>query len=501
MRDVLDLLLRINLAAAGAVALTLLLRRPVRRRFGPRIAYGLWSLAPLAALGVLVPARTVIVARPMAALDMQTVIAAGPSFGPAPAAGLDLGLILVALWIAGALAALAQLAWRQAQFGRALRAGRAGPAVVGVLRPRVVVPHDFDRRYTAREQQVILAHEQTHIARQDSRINALVALVRCLGWFNPALHLLAHHLRIDQEFACDAQVVAAHPAARRSYAEAMLKTQLAAQPLPLGCYWPAPSRHPLALRIDLLSHSAPGPAGRRAGAALTGLLALAAAGLAAWAPAPLRPAALETPAAATSAATRPAADRPAVPQIAAQDASSPPEAAPAADAPSPTPADAIDGRNADGSPRRLMPPGLFGPARIHAAADWSRVEPGSAVRVLATMTDPEGIPLTTDLTAFGSQSWYRVGYVRRGPSRFKLFTSVAQRGDRLLVTAALDRSFQPLSSASLELASGETGTIRLPNGLLVTVTPTLRPETPEEIAEAQRGHGRRFVNVERVEGL
>ncbi len=450
----------------------------------------------------------------------------GASLGPPPPAGANLALILAAIWITGALVALAQVIWRQALFARAARAGRAGPAVVGVLRPRIVVPRDFAGRYTPREQQVILAHEATHIARQDSRINAAVALVRCLGWFNPALHLLAHHLRIDQEFACDAQVVAAHPAARRSYAEAMLKTQLAAQPLPLGCYWPTPSRHPLALRIGLLSHRAPGPAGRLAGAALTGLLALTAAGLA-WASkppqlvmapasapivardatatspvvAPPRPAGLKVLAAAPSPQPGPAADRPATAAPAAV-APFAAQAAPVAEAPAALPVDAIDGRNADGTPRQPMPPGLFGPSKkIHSAADWSRVEPGSAVRVLATMTDPDGVPLTTDLTAFGSQSWYRVGYVSRGPSRFKLFTSVTQHGDRLRVTAALDRSFQSLDAASLDLASGETGTIRLPGGLLVTVTPTLRPETPDEIAAAQRGHGRAFVSVERVEGL
>jgi beta-lactamase regulating signal transducer with metallopeptidase domain len=482
-------------------------------------------MAPIAALATLVPARTITVPRPLAVAELQAIVATtSASFGPPSPAGPDLALILAAIWITGALIALAHLIWRQALFGRAARAGRAGPAVVGVLRPHIVLPRDFAARYTPREQQVILAHEVTHIARHDSRINAAVALARCLGWFNPALHLLAHHLRIDQEFACDAQVVAAHPAVRRSYAEAMLKTQLAAQPLPLGCYWPSPSRHPLAVRIDLLSHSAPGLAGRRAGAALTGLLALAAAGLA-WAskppqlvmaPAPARPEAsgalAPTPAATQPgpgalkvlASASPAPTRPAAGRSAAARAVTPtvPAVTPLAETPAALPLDAIDGRNADGAAARLMPPGLFGPARrFHTAADWSRVEPGSAVRVLATMTDPDGVLLTTDLTAFGSQSWYRVGMVRRGDSHFKLFTSVAQNGDRLRVTAALDRSFQPLDSASLDLASGQTGTIRLPNGLLVTVTPTLRPETPDEIAAAQRGHGRPFVNVERVEGL
>ena len=114
------------------------------------------------------------------------------------------------------------------------------------------------------------------------------------------------------------------------------------------------------------------------------------------------------------------------------------------------------------------------------------------------MTDPDGIPLTTDLTAFGSQSRYRLGYIARGPSRYKLFTKVTQHGERMTVTAGLDRSFESMVSGSIELASGETGTIRLPNGQLVTVTPILRDETPQELAA---GLGRPRVNIERVETL
>jgi hypothetical protein len=166
--------------------------------------------------------------------------------------------------------------------------------------------------------------------------------------------------------------------------------------------------------------------------------------------------------------------------------------------PSPAPATEPDPAFPTEQPR-LLPIGLFGPPRrVAMIADWSSVEPGSAVRVIASMTDPDGVPLTTDLTAFGSQSHYRLGYIARGPSRYKLFTKVTQRGERMTVTAGLDWSFQSLVSGSIELASGETGTIRLPSGQLITVTPILRPETPQELAAA---HGRPYVKLERVETL
>jgi len=519
MSDALLLLLRVNLAASAGVLAILLLRRPVRRLFGARIAYGLWVLAPLAGLAMLLPARVVTLSAPAAVWGVQAV-GAPLDVGPLASAPVMHGVpgaaaILWAVWLGGVGAAVAHLVRSQLRFARAAATGRGGPAVIGVLRPRIVTPADFLSRYTPREQAVVLAHEQTHIARQDSRINALVALARCLNWFNPLVHVLAHYLRIDQELGCDAQVVAAHPAVRRSYAEAMLKTQLAAQPLPLGCYWLAQSAHPLAERIGLLSQKEPGRTTRALGcAAVTGLVLGSA--LTAWAARPAEvilappiPQLKVEPASWTpqvrlqpSVATRPVAAEPRPGRRVRPPAAPPaplvlPEPGSLAPAPPPPPIQTGWLLTASG---RARPPGFFGPGRIHAAAGWSSVEPGSAVRVLATMTDPDGIPLITDLTAFGSQSRYRIGYVQRNASRYKLFTRVVQNGDRLLVTAALNRSFQPMVSGSTELVSGETGAIRLPNGLVATVTPTLRPETPEEIAEANRMRSR-YVRVDRVETL
>ncbi len=171
MSDLLVTLLRLNLAVAAAVALAMLLRLPARRLFGARIAYGLWSLVPLAALAMLLPARIVTVVQaeaPSGAPQVLPSIASMAGASPTlPPTEHGLRSLLAALGIAGAAASLLYLVWRQAQFGRAIREGRAGPAVIGVLRPRIVVPDDFAQRYTPREQLVVLAHERTHIARHD----------------------------------------------------------------------------------------------------------------------------------------------------------------------------------------------------------------------------------------------------------------------------------------------------------------------------------------------
>jgi TonB family protein len=135
-------------------------------------------------------------------------------------------------------------------------------------------------------------------------VNALACAAQCLCWFNPLVHLAAHLLRIDQELACDATVIDRFPAERRTYAELLLKTQLATQALPLGCHWPAGSAHPLKARIAMLKSPLPHRAMRAMGLAVVAGLTLGAGGLA-WSAQP-------TP---VVKPTAPVADTPAPPVI------------------------------------------------------------------------------------------------------------------------------------------------------------------------------------------
>lgn len=153
------------------------------------------------------------------------------------------------------------------------------PAVVGVWRSRIVVPRDFDHRFDPQERHVMLVHERSHIDAGDLHANALAALLRCLFWFHPLAHYAGARFRQDQEMACDARVIRAHPASRRVYAQAMLKAQLACMPLPIGCHW-API-HPIKERIQMLKQSLPGTTRWLSGSVLTALLTLGA-GATAW---------------------------------------------------------------------------------------------------------------------------------------------------------------------------------------------------------------------------
>ena len=285
--DILGGLLRMNLAAGVAILGVIVLRRMVRPRFGAGLAYGLWLLPVLASAAVLSPARQVFVVE-SAAPAVTAASGLHPSILTSPsgaAMSIDPFVLLVGLWILGVAGAALIMARLQHRFMSQAREGAVGPAVVGVIAPRIVTPKDFAERYSHDEQALVLAHEQAHIARQDSRLNGLCAAAQCLCWFNPLVHLAAHLMRIDQELACDEAVVSRFPDARRAYAEVLVKSQLAILPLPLGCYWPSKSEHPLVERVAMLKQKNIGRARRSAGVAALAVLC-ASVGLAAWASQP-----------------------------------------------------------------------------------------------------------------------------------------------------------------------------------------------------------------------
>jgi beta-lactamase regulating signal transducer with metallopeptidase domain/ankyrin repeat protein len=311
--DLLTLLIRANLALGAAILLVLVLRRPVRSLFGAPATYGLWLIAPLAVLAVLIPARTVTVPARAASAPIASAATSAPAtmaaFAPATAfpgiaapdrgRRLPPGDVLLAVWALVALLAIAVQAERQRRFVRSLGRLRGdaglfhaehagvGPAVIGAFLPKVVLPADFAARFTAEEQALILAHERNHLSVGDAQINALTTAIQCLFWFNPLVHLGAVHLRIDQEIACDAAVLTRFPVARLVYGEAMLKTQLAPHAPPLGCHWPASAHKQLKERFVMLRQHRPDRARRLAGGAAVAAVVLGAS-FATWASQPAR---------------------------------------------------------------------------------------------------------------------------------------------------------------------------------------------------------------------
>lgn len=93
------------------------------------------------------------------------------------------------------------------------------PMVAGILRPVLLVPAGEAPHGAA----YMLAHELTHIARQDVAQKLLFTLAYLVHWYNPAAWLLAVRAGRDIEAACDAETLRGRGAAYRdAYADALL---------------------------------------------------------------------------------------------------------------------------------------------------------------------------------------------------------------------------------------------------------------------------------------
>jgi len=85
-------------------------------------------------------------------------------------------------------------------------APNVGPAVVGLLRPRIVVPEWLAEAPPAR-QAMVIAHEQSHLAAHDPQLLTVALFLLVLMPWNLPLWWQLHRLRWAIEVDCDARVL------------------------------------------------------------------------------------------------------------------------------------------------------------------------------------------------------------------------------------------------------------------------------------------------------
>ncbi|GMU23488.1 MAG: hypothetical protein AMXMBFR13_35660 [Phycisphaerae bacterium] len=103
------------------------------------------------------------------------------------------------------------------------RCGRiAVPAVVGVLRPMILLPLSLATSFTPEQIEVLLAHELAHIRRYDHLWNLLQRLIEALLFFHPAVWIVSGRIRAEREHCCDDYVLAAG-GKRLVYAESLVR--------------------------------------------------------------------------------------------------------------------------------------------------------------------------------------------------------------------------------------------------------------------------------------
>lgn len=245
------------IALTLALGVILIQRIFLYRLTDGRLVYLSWWTLPLSAIALFFPPpRTIlpdIVAPVSSGLNNATVISAPAFDSPVYPA------VIITGWLSISLLLLCISIYQQRHFIK--RLGRLhpvaeffvsersdiSPALVGLIHPRIVMPSDFFERYSTSQQDLILSHEQVHQQRLDLWANAAFWCLRCIFWFHPLVYIAHHYFRLDQELACDAEVLRRHPAQQSNYAQAMLHTALQQQAHSIYCSWQ--HHHPLKERI------------------------------------------------------------------------------------------------------------------------------------------------------------------------------------------------------------------------------------------------------------
>jgi len=228
-----DWLMGTLLATSVLMGLVLVVREPVRRHFGARVAYGLW-LIPVARL--LMPTITHTVERPVTMTVSPRLLTSQISVEPMllssvapPETSLieQMGgwpMILLVIWLGVALGLfVARMnAFRRERsevLAQAVELGRigsirivrspevSGPLAFGIFDRVIAVPGNFEHLYDDRERRLALDHELAHHRSGDLAVNLFAFVLLCLQWFNPLAWIAHVAFRFDQEAACDARVL------------------------------------------------------------------------------------------------------------------------------------------------------------------------------------------------------------------------------------------------------------------------------------------------------
>ena len=142
---------------------------------------------------------------------------------------------LLAAW---AMAGAVRFAWRRRGWENGTLLGRrvlwtrdSGPAVVGLVRSRIVLPAWVAGAGRAR-QELVLAHEEEHLAARDVQLRFLAALLLFAFPWNPALWIQYHRLGLAVELDCDRRVMDRWPDRRRLYGDLLLRVGTGGRAIP-----------------------------------------------------------------------------------------------------------------------------------------------------------------------------------------------------------------------------------------------------------------------------
>lgn len=97
------------------------------------------------------------------------------------------------------------------------------PMLIGIIKPKLIIPENFFEIYNKDQQKLILEHEICHFNRNDIYWNLIAMCTVAIFWFHPLAWLAYARFRRDQELSCDHIVLARkHEVCRINYSKALL---------------------------------------------------------------------------------------------------------------------------------------------------------------------------------------------------------------------------------------------------------------------------------------
>jgi beta-lactamase regulating signal transducer with metallopeptidase domain len=103
------------------------------------------------------------------------------------------------------------------------------PFLLGLTRPRIVLPASLPDSLSPADLENVLLHELTHWRRRDHWLGWLQVAAQAIFWFHPFLWWANARLRHEREQACDETVLAATGRPAGDYAETLLRVLLASR--------------------------------------------------------------------------------------------------------------------------------------------------------------------------------------------------------------------------------------------------------------------------------
>jgi beta-lactamase regulating signal transducer with metallopeptidase domain len=285
-----SLLLELSLRGSVAVLLVVALDRSLAGRISGPSRRLWWCLVPLA---FLVPMRLQIFPAlgqlpPIAGSRSQASIDLPAGVPGAPNAGMGLATLELGIWLAGAFAyvtivgiqtARASRQWSgerlstdhallglledckaeagvTAPMGLVISNSVPSPAILGWVRPRILLPASLAASAPSAQLRPILLHELAHFRWCDVPFNWLLTLVRAVHWFNPFVHVGAEawaHFR--EEAADEAAVGWMRDDTGRAYGDALVRSLRHARDtaVPFGSFAIVESVNHLKKRLTMIN--------------------------------------------------------------------------------------------------------------------------------------------------------------------------------------------------------------------------------------------------------